>query len=71
MSAQAKTVEEDLSADLLWGVDGEGGIAEFLNIPPEKVYYLIRSKRLPVRKFGHRTIVASKKELRRLFAATE
>jgi hypothetical protein len=67
MTALAKN--EDLSADLLWGVDGPGGIAEFLNIPPEKAYYLIRIKKIPVRRFGHRTITASKQELRRLFTS--
>jgi len=70
MSAQVK--EEDLSSDLLWGVDGEGGIAEFLNITPEKAYYLIRTHKLRgIRKFGHRTIVGSKSELRRQFKAIE
>ena len=32
---------DHLGDDLIWGVDGENGIAAFLNIPPAKAYYLI------------------------------
>jgi hypothetical protein len=59
---------EDL--DLIWGVNGDDGIASFLNIPPSKAYYLIARGQIPVRKMGHRTIAASRNELRRLFSAT-
>jgi hypothetical protein len=59
----------DLSDDLIWGVAGEDGIAAFLNLSVGKTYYLIGKGELPVRKFGHRTIVASRRELRRLFTS--
>ncbi len=62
------SAEPSLAADLIWGVDGEHGIAAELNIKPEKAYYLIAKGVIPVRKHGHRTITASRKELRRLFA---
>jgi hypothetical protein len=57
-----------LSADVLWGVDGEYGIAAFLDIPVRKVRHLINTGVIPVRRHGHRTITASKNELRRVFA---
>jgi hypothetical protein len=56
-----------LSDDLIWGIDGDDGIAKFLGIPPRKVYSLIKGEKLPVRKLGHRTYAASRKELRRVF----
>jgi hypothetical protein len=58
---------QDLADDLLWGVEGAGGIAEFLGISSRKTYYLIETGKIPVRKIGHRTITASREELRRLF----
>jgi protein gp37 len=60
----------DVLDDLIWGVDGENGIAAELNLPVSKVYYLIANGKppLPVRRFGHRTIVASRRELRRYLA---
>jgi len=53
--------------DLLWGVDGPDGIAAFLGIPARKCYYLIDRGAIPVNKIGHRTIAASRRELRRIF----
>jgi hypothetical protein len=58
-------LNEPLSDDLLWGVDA---IAAFIGVPLRKAYYLIDAGKIPVRKFGHRTITASRVELRRLFA---
>jgi hypothetical protein len=62
--------EDHLGDDLLWGVDGENGIAAFLNIPPAKAYYLISQNQIPVRRHGHRTISASRTELRRVFTSS-
>jgi hypothetical protein len=56
-----------LASDILWGVDGEDGIAAYLGIDTRKAYYLISSGKLPIRKFGRRTITASRSELRRIF----
>jgi hypothetical protein len=63
--------DDDLARDILWGVDGPNGIAAFLNIPPARAYYLIARKALPVRKHSHRIITASRRELRRVFAASD
>ena len=60
---------QELADDLLWGVDGENGIAAFLKIPVRKTYRLIANGQLPVLKLGHRTIAASKSKLRRHFTA--
>ena len=51
--------------DLIWGVNGKRGIAAELGLSPAQVYYLIARGKLPVRKLGHRTIAASRTELRR------
>ena len=40
-------------------------------LPARKVYYLVDLKKIPVRKIGHRTICASRAELRRVFAPGE
>ena len=60
---------DNLAADLIWGVDGPNGIAAFIGVPARKVYYMIETGRLPIRKFGRRTITASRAELRRHFAS--
>ena len=57
---------EPLSGDLIWGVGGVNGLAAELGIPPQRAYYLIPQGKLPVAKLGHRTLVASRKQLRRL-----
>jgi hypothetical protein len=57
----------DLAADLLWGVDGDFGIAKFLGIDTRKCYYLVSRGEIPITKLGRRTIVASRTELRALF----
>jgi hypothetical protein len=59
--------KDDLAADLLFGVIGPRGIAAFLGLPSPKVYYLIAQGKIPVVKMGHRTIIASKTRLRKLF----
>lgn len=62
--------EDHLGDDLIWGVDGENGIAAFLNIPASKCYYLIAQNQIPIRRHGHRTISASRTELRRVFTSS-
>jgi hypothetical protein len=57
---------ESLSDDLIWGVAGEHGIAAELGIPASKAYYLVARGAIPVERLGHKTIVASRKQLRRL-----
>jgi hypothetical protein len=55
------------SADLLWGAQA---IGEFLGISTDRVYYLIRTKRLPIGKLGRKTVVASRKKLQRAISDT-
>jgi hypothetical protein len=57
---------ESLADDTIWGVGGERGIAAEIGRTPQQTYYLIAQGKLPVRKLGHKTIVASRKQLRRL-----
>jgi len=66
-SAQSKP-RPSLAEDLVWGVAGENGIAAELGLKPIQAYYLIKLGKIPVRRFGHRTIVASRRELRRYLA---
>jgi hypothetical protein len=65
-----ETKRPALADDLIWGVDGEHGIAAEMGLSVRRVRYLIEKgePRLPVRKFGARTIVASRRELRRYLA---
>jgi hypothetical protein len=52
-----------LGDDLIWGVKGKDGIAAFLGIPERKAYYLVSRGKIPVRKLGPKTILASRSEL--------
>jgi hypothetical protein len=54
---------ESLANDVIWGVQG---IADEIGRSPQQTYYLIARGKLPVHKLGHRTIIASRKQLRRL-----
>jgi hypothetical protein len=62
--------ETELADDILWGVEGEKGIARYLKKKPHEVYYLIK-KGLPVKKHGHRIITSTRSQLRRYFTPTE
>jgi hypothetical protein len=64
-SEEAKRQAERLADDLLWGAQA---IADFLGVSVDRVYYLIRTKRLPISKLGHKTIVASRRKLARAIA---
>ena len=55
-----------LSDDLLWGAQA---IADEIGLSLDQVYHLIRMKRLPVTKLGPKTIIASRKRLRRVLSA--
>jgi hypothetical protein len=58
-------IEDEQTAprdDLLWGAQA---IADFLGIKLDQVYYLIRTKRLPIGKLGPKTVIASRKKLQR------
>jgi hypothetical protein len=53
--------------DLLWGAQA---IADFLGVRIDRVYYLIKTKRLPIAKLGRKTVVASRKKLQRALTDT-
>jgi hypothetical protein len=53
--------------DLLWGAQS---IADFLGVSVDRVYYLIKTKRLPIAKLGRKTVVASRKKLQRALSDT-
>lgn len=63
--------DTDLADDLLWGVDGQDGIAAFLKLPVRRAYYLIEHGGIPVRKHSHKIISASKSVLRRHFGMSD
>jgi hypothetical protein len=54
---------DDEADDIVWGVGGEHGIAAAIKRTTAQTYYLIRKKKLPVRKHGHRTYSASRRLL--------
>jgi hypothetical protein len=53
------------SDDLLWGAQQ---IADFLGVSTDRVYYLIKTQRLPIGKLGRKTVVASRRKLQRALA---
>jgi hypothetical protein len=53
--------------DLLWGAQA---IADYLGVSIDRVYYLIRVRRLPIAKLGRKTVVASRKKLQRAITDT-
>ena len=59
----------DVADDILWGVLGDDGIAAFIGKQPAaETYYVISIGALEgVKKLSHRTIVGSKRALRRQF----
>jgi hypothetical protein len=54
---------ESLANDVLWGVRS---IAEEIGRSTQQTYYLIARGKIPVARLGHRTVIASRKALRRL-----
>ena len=68
-ATRRKGDDDDLAADILWGVSGKHGIAAFLGRKPSEVYSLIKNG-LPVRKHSHRIISASRSSLRRYLQST-
>jgi len=71
MEVIMSSTKASLADDIIWGVGGEHGIAAELNVPAPKAYYLIAKGVIPTKKLGHRTITASRSELRRLFGCTD
>jgi hypothetical protein len=67
MTATIEDKHATPSDDLLWGAQA---IADFLGIKIDRVYYLIRTKRLPIAKLGRKTVVASRRKLQRALADT-
>jgi hypothetical protein len=59
--------DTDLADDLLWGVRGPKGIAAFLGIEERKARHLIDKGIIPVERLAHRTIIASRRQLRARF----
>jgi hypothetical protein len=59
---------ESAAYDLLWGVPN---IAKEIGRSTAQTYYLIAQGRIPVAKLGHRTVIASRKQLRRLAENSE
>ena len=50
----------DPAADLIWGAEAIGRV---LGINRERVFYLIKTKAIPVSRINKRTIVASRRKL--------
>jgi hypothetical protein len=65
MDEQTEQKAATLADDMLVGAPA---IAAFLGIKPKAVYYLARSKRVPIGKLG-KNLIASKRKLRRAFEA--
>jgi len=61
MDDQAAQQADRLADDLL---NGAGEIAEFLGTNPREVYWLAKTKRLPIGRLG-RKLIASRNQLRR------
>jgi hypothetical protein len=64
----SRETETTVANDTIWGVSGKDGIAAYIGRKPSQAYYLIEKNKLPVKKHGHRTITASRAQLRRLFS---
>jgi hypothetical protein len=66
-SSDSEKRSPTLAEDLIWGVKH---IAREINRTPAQTYHLIATGALKgVHKIGHKTIVASRRELRRQFGA--
>lgn len=63
----AKAQRPPASDDLVWGTQA---IADEIGQPLDRTRYLIRTKRIPVTKLGGKTIIASRKKLRRALQIT-
>jgi hypothetical protein len=62
LSTQSDRRPASPADDLIWGCDA---IANVLGINRERVYYLIKTKAIPVSRINKRTIVASRRKLMR------
>jgi hypothetical protein len=68
MSSTTTKTSPALADDLIWGIAGANGIAAELGIPVGRAYVLAAAGKIPVKKIGHRLIVASRRELRRVIS---
>jgi len=48
---------------VVWGIEGPGGIAETINRSPSETRWLIKNRRIRVKKHGRRTFSALEHEL--------
>jgi hypothetical protein len=48
---------------VIWGIEGPGGIAETINRSPAAVRWLIKNRRIRVKRHGRRTFSALEHEL--------
>jgi hypothetical protein len=58
---------DDDADDIVWGVEGESGIAATIKRTTAQAYHLIRNReknRIPVARHGHKTYSASRRRLR-------
>ena len=60
-------MSEDNTLDLLWGA---AKIADYLNIPERKCFYILQTRQIPAKKIGD-CWVASKKTLQAHFEREE
>jgi hypothetical protein len=67
MSDIEKEKQDAPANDLLWGARS---VADFLGVSVDRVYYLIKVRRLPIAKLGRKTVVASRKRLQRAITDT-
>lgn len=63
-SGATERLSDDLSADLLFGAEA---IAAFVGVEPSQIYYIRKSKKLPIGKLG-KILIASRRRLKRAAA---
>ncbi len=66
MSNNTGELQEQLTDDLLWGTQA---IADFIGKSLTETQYLIRIDALPIGRLGKKTLIASKRQLRRYLTA--
>jgi hypothetical protein len=65
MSNDNQLTRETVADDAVWGV---AAIAREIGRSTPQTYYLISRGVIPVARLGHRTIIASRRQLRKLIA---
>jgi hypothetical protein len=59
---------DDLASDLLWGAQA---IGDYAGLDLRRAHYLIQTGVIPVKRLGHRKLVATKAAVRRALTADE